>query len=1022
MAFFEKYSFYKGVNKDLSPGGISSDGQRRLFPGFAYNLKNCRLFPVESGKLWSIENVRGNELIVNGNLSGSGTNKVVGSLEDVEKNSIIYFVYNTSGNHSIHRYYPFTATFEKILEWSGLAFSGKPIRGIGKAGEVLYWADATNDRTINLADVSLGKYTTVVENSISLYKQPPLTLPTAIKDTDNTKTTNRITADSFQFAYRFIYRDNSFTRLSPRSKAVFADLVSDQFSTTNNRIRVTVSVPSNIRALIKKIEVFFVKNNGLDYYLFEEIQNPSTTSYTLNFYNDYAGFRLSDQEASISDESIPRRSDALAFFKDRLFVTNSLGGLNVNDGSVTATVSKVELSKRSGLQFKENGVYTFGIKFSDTDGRNSLIRKIGSLNFKKYQANQSGINSTLREYARVNVSGTSPSWATRYQIVLSEESNFSTYSQFKGAVLFPLVANPENGEVNFNGIFNLDGYVYFEDKQGNNVSRIHLMLPYNMPIVPDSDTYIRCISNPSYTKTEKIDKFIGDRVEIVGNFGINNWSSINTVEVFEIFKLKDTSEEKFYEVGVSNSIPANKVIPPTEVILEGDTHIVNVEQWNPLIFNNIEDNINYFSDFESSGIDVDSYTLNVESPTPTTTQKTESAEELKSLAFLPENFQVTLIKSIILDYSKKANHFGRVFALQKDNGEVQEPNKIRFSDTYVQDSSINGLHNFTAVNQKNIPRELSPIVALVPVGNNVMLAVHERAITSLAVGDGFIKTSDANLILTKTEEVIGDDRELQGSLGTIFHGSIQSHEGRAFGFDIFKGAVWQYSVNGLFPISKFGMKSHFKKLAKDYLPYKDQIQIVSGIDNYHSEYLITFPPIGELQGETWGYNYEENTWVSYDFLPDYYAKVGDKLYAFKNGNLYEHNKTSTYNNFYGEQYERSIVFYANPMVTKNKRLLNVHIIAYDLANDDELKVITVRTPSGQETYIRKKWFEKKEGTWYAEVLKDINTPNVTAGRIALRDGQDIRGKYFEVEFKTDLTDKAVLYGIQLVFVESEYSR
>ena len=44
-------------------------------------------------------------------------------------------------------------------------------------------------------------------------------------------------------------------------------------------------------------------------------------------------------------------------------------------------------------------------------------------------------------------------------------------------------------------------------------------------------------------------------------------------------------------------------------------------------------------------------------------------------------------------------------------------------------------------------------------------------------------------------------------------------------------------------------------------------------------------------------------WVSfYSFIPDYMIGMNNKLYSFKGGNLYEHNKNSNRNYFYGVQY------------------------------------------------------------------------------------------------------------------------
>lgn len=1035
MAYFEKYTF-NALDKDTSPSAVSSDGQRKRTPGTAFHMKNVRVLAKESGKIGSVENIRGNELIVNGNLPSTGTNKVVGSIEDIENNSMVYLVHNSSGNHTIQRYYPDTGTFKKILEWSGLNFSGKKIKGIGIAGQSLYWAEGTNEvRTIQMKKAEEGAYSALSEVAFTIVKTPPSTVPTVAKATDTSKNVNRITADSFQFAYRYQYFDNANSVLSPFSKGIFGKTKPETFDTVDNRINVGISISSSLRPYIKRVELFFRKNNGDTWYFFHEILNPSSTSYSVAFYNDYAGYPLANADVK-TEEPVPSKSGSLAFFKDRVFITNNTIGLDVNDASgVTVALSKVELAKRSGLQFKENGIYSFGIKYSDGSGRNTLVKQIGTLNFKNYLAIQEysvdgyiGVNDTLREYAKVTISGTAPSWATKAEIVMTKEKHYSQYMQFAGFMLFakfPIEDLPEGESIPGNTFTHINGYVYDISKPDSAHTHVHVLCPYNLPIVPTSDMYIRIISSDKATQPTRINEFFGDRISFNRDLmeGSYNWEDISGQQFFEVFTLaSDDSEEIYYETGQFINIPSNKIIPTTDVILEGDTHVVIADHEMINAGYGIFDKIDYYDDMD--GINASGYKGNkVESPTPVQVPSNEPAKPVVYDLNPGGYLFFTNPKDWVLDYQKISNHFGRAFSIQREAGQANKPNEISFSDPYIQDTQINGLSNFSAVNRKSIPNELSKLTALVSVGNNIMLAVHERESTSMAIGEGFIKTGDSTSILTKTEGVIGDDRQLLGSYGTIYPGSLQSHMGRVYGFDIYKGVVWRYTVEGLFPISKYGMESKFLQLAKDYLPYKDQVEIIAGIDPYYNEYLITFPPIGDLPGETWGFNFEYNIWTSYyDFIPDYYGKVGNRLYTFKDGQLYEHNKTSTYNNFYGAQQERSITFYANPAVTKNKRLLNVHIIADKLSYDPEYKVVVIRTESGQESYIRAKWFEKKEGTWYAEVLKNINSVGVDAGRIALRDGEDMRDKYFEIEINSDRSDRDLLHEISLVFVDSEYSR
>lgn len=1021
MAYDEPYIVNR-VDKDTSPSAVSSDGQRKLLPGAAFHVQNGRI--ITKGSLGSIGSIKGNQEIVNGNLPATGNNKVVGSFEDINDNSLIFFVYNDAGQHSIHRYYPSSNTFELILLWAGLGFTGKPIKGIGKTNDYLHWADGQL-RTIDLSN--LDKYNNLTDQSISLYKKPPLAKTICSFQRDIDREINLIHFDTYQFTHRYIYQDDSVSRLSPYSVCMFAKNDPDEFSRSQNYINVGCVVDPDIKDQIKKVEFFFSKNQSGQWYLAKEFFKPTWVNNIIgfDFYGDYTGYRLPESDL-ITDESIPTKSNNLALFKDRNFVTNNKIGLDINDFEITFEIKKKLITYSEHNSFKEGGIQSLGIKLKDKFGRNSLVKKLTDIEVRNNTAindgqNDDGVNiqGSIRESFQVKITGSLPEWAESFQLVMTKEKRYSTYVQCPGLFLFYMFDGdkmPEGDSIPAIGIMDDSSRVYLKEKPSSLVYEIiHILIPDNLPIVPDTDMYVR-IKSGSFTKIERIVDYYGDRIAIKGDFGVEDWSNTNCYQYIEIFKLAESQEELFYELpGDYYTSDLN-----TFIDLKGDQHIVNIDY----LVDRQKDfstgqgglkDLDYIDEFPSTSIE-----YYVESPTPTVLKASGLTSEVLDLDPGGYSFK-TIGGSVVLDYQKTVNPYGRVFPEQKQEGTDEQPNRLSFSNTYIEDSNINGLSTFQAINKKSIPNELSKIVALIPVGLNIMLAIHERETSSLSIGDGFIKTGDSEGILVKTESVIGDERPLRNSMGTIFPGSVQAHEGRAYYFDIYKGCVVQYTVEGLFPISRYGMENYFKELAEKYMPYKDQINIVSGIDDFNDEYLISFPPVGDLTGETWAFNYEEKTWTQHQYLPDYFGKIGNRLYSFKNGRLFEHNKTETYNNFYGVQYERSITIYANPKVRQNKRLLNAHLIIEELPTGDEYKVLIIKTENGQETYLKVKHFDKQENTFYASVMKDINS-NVRSGLLPIKDGKDMRDKYFSVEIRTNSTKQNLFHSMNLVFVDSPYVR
>jgi hypothetical protein len=721
-------------------------------------------------------------------------------------------------------------------------------------------------------------------------------------------------------------------------------------------------------------------------------------------------------------------------------------GRNVNEGNYIATVTKIAEAKRSGLQNKEGGSYSYGLKFTDESGRNTLVRKIGSLEFDRLTPSfpsddEFSVNLSAKEYAKVRVTGTAPIWATQAQVVMTGETSLGTYMQFVGYAAFLENYNSDGalspvapGDLNFEEHI-ASGRVYNKQKQLGSFrsSILHIFSPLNLPFEPEEGMFIRIASiQNGEIAILKVAAFYGDTIEVfgqipqIGDDPTKSWftENINTKLYCEVFTFSEQQEEKFYEIGDRYVIPDTKILN-IDQILEGDTHILDD---NSLISGSsvLSTRKGVYHDYDLATVDQSDYGSAdnwndpmysiIESPSPTTKQVHTPQEDL--------NVSVGTVTSITPDYTKIAWNQGRVFVLQKDNGVDQQPTRISFSDTFIQDSNINGVHNFDSSNRKNIPRELGPITKFLPIGGNVMLAIHERECSSLSIGEGFIKVSDSNFILQKTESVVGDERSLLGGFGTVCPESAVAFEGMGFWYDIYKGSIVRYTGNGLYPVSDYGMKNYFEEKSKELLPYIDEIQIVAGIDPYHKEYIITFPSVDAIAAETWAFNFEENAWNSkYSYIPELYSKLGNKLITFNEGRLFEHHQGSTYNNFYGVQYDRRIVFFANPMSTKTKRALNIHILAREIASDADLeyKVVVIRTPSGQETYLKLKHFERKEQTFYAQIFKDINT-TIDTGQIALLDGADLRDKYFEVEINTNLSTEALLHEATMVLVESEYSK
>lgn len=399
-------------------------------------------------------------------------------------------------------------------------------------------------------------------------------------------------------------------------------------------------------------------------------------------------------------------------------------------------------------------------------------------------------------------------------------------------------------------------------------------------------------------------------------------------------------------------------------------------------------------------------------------------------------------------------------------GQQRKETNIDWSDTYINGTKINGLNKFGALNTKDIGNSSGDIYKIILANKmeeagTVMLVVTETQTLSAYLGEvQLYKAASADAVIT-TDQVIGTINPLKYNFGTIHPESICEKNGTVFGWDAINGVVWQYDANGLVPVSYFNMRSFWDRVGKRTIEqgtavleaYCGFYTFIGCIDPSTGEYLITIPqleantvssgiPVGfapELpsydslpdyassiqnrfeiydgQAKTMIYKYENNKWYgAYQFLPDWMEYVGNKLFSFKEGELYLHNENSaSFNNFYGTQYPQRICFVSNsamPSIIKD-----LFGTAVEGNNAPSYAVIYTDYPNEQITDLAEDDFENKEGIQYAVWMRDRLSPNVTGSAVK---------KMYEGDYMKTATPLVMLefsvYNSQLIinFVNISY--
>ena len=405
-----------------------------------------------------------------------------------------------------------------------------------------------------------------------------------------------------------------------------------------------------------------------------------------------------------------------------------------------------------------------------------------------------------------------------------------------------------------------------------------------------------------------------------------------------------------------------------------------------------------------------------------------------------EDFAVSA--DFVTNYSLE--HANLSWAFDSYNSDIGRPNVvdknffqqfyadlIRFSGLYLPGTLINGLSSFRASDNQRIDQKIGILKRLI-VAREVMLAICENKIQPIYVGKDNLLDLSGKSNIGRSDAVMNLAVQLKEDFGSRNPESVVEDEGTVYGWDVYKGIVWRYSTNGLFPISDYGARTYFSNKGKSLLNLpRLQTRAFGGFDRQYKTYLLSFATIGETLGETIAFDEPKNRWVSFfSFLPECFSKIGKNLLSFKNGGLWLHElDTVPYDNFYGVQYSSQVTFVSNAVPRAVKLWYNIDIQANKLWYC-ALITIPPNAPyaNGMKSMLLPNKFVNTEGIWKADFLRDmndtqaifLNIPNQQVREAtALLRGRPLRGEVLIVTLQLDDPEAlALLKQADVEFVPS----
>ena len=246
-----------------------------------------------------------------------------------------------------------------------------------------------------------------------------------------------------------------------------------------------------------------------------------------------------------------------------------------------------------------------------------------------------------------------------------------------------------------------------------------------------------------------------------------------------------------------------------------------------------------------------------------------------------------------------------------------------YSGLYNSTSGINNLNQF--IQAEKITKDVNPIYGSIQKlhsRNSDLVTLCEDKILKILANKDAVFNADGNSQLTATENVLGQTIPFRGEYGISTNPeSFASESYRAYFSDKVRGTIMRLSVDGLTPISDYGMKDYFR----DNL--KISTKVIGSYDDRNDEYNVKLQMPNSSDSKVITYSEKVKGWVSFkSFIQmENGISMANDYYTFKGAKLFKHYiEDVSRNRFYGEFTESTIdvLLNDNPGLVKVFNTLN----------------------------------------------------------------------------------------------------
>lgn len=832
------------------------------------------------------------------------------------------------------------------------------------------------------------------------------------------------------FKARYLYKNNNY---SVWSTATIVNIPNSIRFDTSVTLQITDKRIFNnaFYSEIKNLEIAVSYDGGTTYLLSNVLEPYEILNYgKVNFqYSEYLT-PIPPEEITLLYHNVPLKAKSQEYIGDRLWYGNNTYGYESKNVKCLLQFQYISQTAINGIYpntpyiqlsaWKRAWVGYIGIAYYDDYDRKTLVKLFEGSRIQVPDYYQT--MDMLPAYLQLSIFNTPPSWATKYQVVRTNNlacnnylmllTNYTSYADSS----FNLITS--SGTDRKYIAINLDNITYMNN---NNVAieytytdgdRVKLI-----GYLGNSFSTFTPITQFNYLVDVPIAKAINNFIYIdveywpIG-FGAGEGTFQYLMEIYTPYYERDSDEVLYYEFGQCFEIKETTINNQLVKYHAGNVVDQDLILSTPAVVDLVEGDVyyNWFRNF---------YYENVPSTWVQSGRKSavifvssQSASQLTTYNFTG-NDRINYLRSVA-NYDKFSS--------------------ISFSNLYYSNTLSNGLNAFEPLNENQYNTEYGPINKLQVINNDILKLVFGNSYQmSIYVNQGVIRQSQGGpALVSVANEVAGNSHIIQRTLGTINGESIVvNDEGDMFGYDENEGVVWVSSGNGLIQISDRGMKSVFKRYSNERKATLAPSQTPSVYDLYHDEYIITLNdiqnapgPVKTFPGVTIAYNKQKAGWTAYySFVPEYYGRVRDYVVSFVKGQLYLHDRSTIAKNFYGTQYTRDLTYVTNKDFPKVRDFKAISINGIGMNDLPTIRVLPFEGyPNGMLSLLTKRFFKVLEGVQYAYFQKDKLTPGMQANQInALANGRNLKGQVLEVTLVNNDTTKSSLYSSEILYFYSEHS-